>query len=68
MVGSLASRGRESGQAGNRAAISVILAVHGKPDRLFLEHFNLLCSGLGCREDKDGKEDFAVILKYCEKI
>ena len=35
MVGSHASIGRESGQAGNRAAISVTGVVRGQPGRLF---------------------------------
>jgi hypothetical protein len=33
-----------------------------------LEHFNILCSALGRREDKAGKEDCAAILKYREQI
>jgi hypothetical protein len=31
-----------------------------------LEHFKILCTGLGRHEDKAGKENFAAILKYCE--
>ena len=31
-----------------------------------LEHFKILCSGLGRCEDKAGKEEYAVILKYHE--
>jgi len=36
--------------------------------RFGLEHFNFLCSDLGHREDKLGKEDCAAILKYREQI
>jgi hypothetical protein len=33
-----------------------------------LEHFNILCTGLGRYEDKAGKEDSTAILKYCKHI
>jgi hypothetical protein len=35
-------------------------------ESIVLEHFKIFCSSLGRREDKAGKEDYAVILKYCE--
>jgi hypothetical protein len=31
-----------------------------------LEHFNILCSHLGRRQDKAGKEESTAILKYRE--